>query len=194
MSINFGKLFNIFDMISNIGRGLETVGNGVTELITEVPVGVFHMGLNGMEFAQYVGVFAFTNLMCIIKNMKNFTHCIFYYIWDVFLQLCYLPITITLFVFSFLIPSIYDIEAKVWDFIHLLDKYWFSFFKFHIIYYPKAIRDKCYNCKRLKPTVFAKKLVEYADDFADPIFGNLTNWITNIVNGFFQVIFSFIDF
>ena len=129
MSINFGKLFNIFDMISNIGNGLQTMGNGVTELITEVPVGVFHMGLNGAEFAQYIAVFAFTNLMCIIKNIKNFTYCIFYYIWDVFLQLCYLPITITLFVFSFIIPSIYDMEAKVWEYIHLFDRYWFGFFK-----------------------------------------------------------------
>ena len=181
-------------MISNIGNGLQTMGNGVTELITEVPVGVFHMGLNGAEFAQYIAVFAFTNLMCIIKNIKNFTYCIFYYIWDVFLQLCYLPITITLFVFSFIIPSIYDMEAKVWEYIHLFDRYWFGFFKFHIIYYPKVVRDKCYNCKRLKPTVFADKLVAYADDFADPIFGDLTNWIRDVVRGFFQVIGAVIDF
>ena len=194
MSINLGKLFNVFDMISNIGHGLETMGSGVTDFITEVPVGAFHLGLDGMEFAQYFAVFAFTNIICIIKNIKNFTFCIFFYLWDIFLQLCYLPITITLFVFSFVVPSIYKIEQQIWDFIGTLDKYWFKIFGFHLIYYPKSIRDRCYNCKRLKPTVFADRLVAYADDVADPIFGDLTNWISDLINGFFQVIGAIINF
>jgi hypothetical protein len=191
---SFGKLFNVFSMISDIGRGFEEIGQGIDELVTEVPVGVYHAILDGSEFLQYIGVFLFTNFVCMMKNMKNMTSCIFFYIFDAILLLCYLPIAIFLFLFSFIFPSIYDMQKKVFEYAEKIDKYWFGFFKFHLIHYPKSVRDMCYNCKRLKPTVFVNKIMEYADDISDPIYGDLTNWASNVLGGTYKVLNAVIGF
>ena len=158
---DFGKLFNVFSMISNIGRGFEEIADGIGELVTEVPTGLFHAFLDGSEFLQYVGVFLFTNFVCMMKSMKNMTSCIFFYLFDAFLLLCYVPIAIFLFLVSFILPSVYDMEKSFINGAEKVDKYWFGFFKFHLFHYPKTIRDKCYNCRRLKPTVFVNKIMEY---------------------------------
>lgn len=190
---DFGKLFNIFDMIEKIGDGFAEILDGMGYTIEHGVTGAYHGFLDVMEFAQYLAVFLFTNGVCMIKNISNMTSCIMYYIWDAFLQLCYLPIRITLYLLHFLLPRVYEWEASFWNFMEQIDQLWVKYFRFHLIHYPKAVRDKCYNCKRLKTTVFAGKMMGYADDAVE-ISMDVMNGPVKIVRGLSDVLMAVISF
>lgn len=196
MADDLSKIFtfigDIFEMFINIARAFGEILEGAGITVEKGAVGVWHAGLDISEFAQYFSVFAFTNLVCFMKGMSNMTSCIFYYLWDAFLQLCYLPVRITLFLLSYILPSVYQWEKKFWDIMESIDQYWVKYFKFHLIHYPKAVRDKCYNCKRLKTSVFASKMVGYADD-AETIFYDIISGPEKMFMGFVDTLKAVIN-
>ena len=196
MADDLSKIFsfigNIFEMFVNIGKAFGEIFEGTELTVEKTAVGLWHGGLDLAEFTQYIAVFLFTNLICFMKGMTNMTSCIFYYLWDVFLQLCYLPVRITLFLLSYILPSVYDWEKQFWDFMERIDQFWVKYFRFHLIHYPKVVRDKCYNCKRLKTTVFAKKMVGYADD-AETIIYDIIVGPEKIFTGFMDTLKAVIN-
>ena len=49
--------------------------------------------------------------------------------------------------------------------IEKMDTIFYSFFGFHLIYFPKSIREDCFVCKRLKNSAVSKKADDVADTF-----------------------------
>jgi len=184
----FQKLLNVFE---DIGDGFVKIGHGIEHFFEAVGEDIVGTVFDISEFVQYLAVFLFTTFMCLIRNAGNLTTCIFYYIWDAFLQLCYLPVRIVLFLLYFILPKVYDWEAQFWNYMDILDRFWYKYFQFHIIHYPKSVRDKCYNCKRLKASVFAGKVIGYSQDVfhvgEDVIEGPIA-----IVDGIVDIIRSFV--
>lgn len=120
-----------------------------------------------IELIQYTFEFIKTHMVCGVYFAKNIRECVFYYIIDAILLILYLPIRIFKWVFRLITGSslMQDIEDQIWSLMEQFDTIWFTITKFHLIYWPKQIRDDCYNCKRLKVMVLAQKAEDVAYDF-----------------------------
>jgi hypothetical protein len=66
---------------------------------------------------------------------------------------------------NFLGINLYKEMQKMSDMLEKLDQIILNYVGFHIIHWPKNVRDKCYNCKRLKMSVYAGKIMGLVDDF-----------------------------
>lgn len=83
------------------------------------------------------------------------------------------------------------IEDSIWSFLERVDRFTINNFGFHVIYFSKSIRDKCFNCRRLKPVAFVRKATDFANDINDPIIPLATGGIKDIFNGFAYIVDSF---
>ncbi len=72
-----------------------------------------------------------------------------------------------------------------------LDRFTIDQFGFHIIHFPKSIRDKCYNCRRLKPRAFVRKTGEFVDDLTNDVIPLTTGGFVKMLGGFEKIINAF---
>jgi hypothetical protein len=189
---DFGKLIHgleeIFDGIINITEG-------VVKTVEVAPIGGLYLMLDTFVVLQYTAVFLFTNFTCSIQMLSNLTSCFMYYMLDVVGKVCYLPISIILFIISMTaMPGIYDYENQFWESLDSLDRQIFKYTKIHFLHYPKSVRDKCYNCKRMKVDVFGKLIKGYISDIEDPIFNLAFGGIEEFFYGIMEVIKGVMDF
>jgi len=113
--------------------------------------------------------FSITWMMCLFQNISNMQTCLFYYLLEATGQVLYLPIRVFLWVCYQVGFDLYPMESAFWNGVEELDKVVMEFLGFHISHYPKDIRDKCYNCKRLKISA----LTNHAGPLADDVFNKL---------------------
>jgi len=172
------------DVFPNILNGVVKILHGVMKEIKTGPIGLGQYYLDSFTLMQYVGVFLFTNFFCGIKSLTNLSSCFIYYILDVFAQINYLPISILLFLISFIYSPIYQLETAFWDWMETVDKKVFGMTGFHFMHYPKSVRDKCYTCKRMKVSALVSKITLFIEDIESPIFNNLFSGIVDIIYGF----------
>jgi len=165
--MDFGGLINGFgDML----KGIVDIGQGVVKEAEGIGPGIVYFGMDISVLVQFVLVFIYTNFICGLQMLTNLTSCFVYYMLDVLASITYIPISIFVFIISrFGIPG-YQLEKQFWDGMEWLDRKIYGKIKFHIIHYPKSVRKKCYNCKRLKIGTFGKIISEFIDDVEDPIF------------------------
>jgi hypothetical protein len=72
----------------------------------EFPQGAYYLAVHAAIFAQYLGVFAFTNLFCAMQMIQNFTSCFFWYALDIFGKILYLlPQVLILFLTLIGVPA-----------------------------------------------------------------------------------------
>ena len=83
------------------------------------------------------------------------------------------------------------IENTIWSSLEKLDRFTIDQFGFHVIHFSKSVRDKCYNCRRLKPVAFVRKATDFANDINDPIIPLATNGISNMFDGFKRIVNAF---
>jgi len=183
-----GKLFNA---ISEVGRGLKEIFEGVVKEFTGLPQGVWYGLLDSSVFVQYIWEFAITNFMCGMKLMNNAFSCAIYYIIEVFGQILYLFPRI----FFWMVDKITGpkkigsmIERSIWKLLDWIDRLTITYLGFHIIHYSKSVREMCYNCKRLKPTVFVGQALSIVDDMADPILGLTVGGLQEMVGGLGRIV------
>ena len=55
-----------------------------------------------------------------------------------------------------------QIEKVLWDGLERVDIWTTQRFGFHIIYFSKSVRDKCFNCRRLKTSAFVSTALNQA--------------------------------
>jgi len=162
--------------------------------IIDIIVGSGQLLLGALESLQFVPdmidvsitlfEFSLSHLICGMKLLANWKQCVLYYILDAIGQLLYLPVRITLWaLFTFLRLDLYKAECKFWGALDLFDRWWFTKTSFHLIHYPKNIRDDCYNCCRVKTEVLMDKGNKLNDDLMTVIPTLVWPGITNIVNG-----------
>ena len=95
-----------------------------------------------------------TYLVCAIKFIKNIYFCIFFYIFQILFYLIYLPVWIVMWVLkTFVGIDVFWIETRTWDGLRIVDGYTWHWLGFHIIYWPKNVRERCFTCVRLKKSV-----------------------------------------
>jgi hypothetical protein len=192
MSDVLGKLKKFFSIPGNVFKGLVDIFEGVVKEFTEAPQGVWYAALDTSVFIQYVWEFATTNGICAMKLMQNITSCIMYYFLDFLGQILYLPFRLAFFIVNLVVPGMgTQVEKLIWDNLEKIDRVTIETFGFHIIHFPKSVRDMCYNCRRLKPTVFVNKAVEIVEDLADPIIPLLIGGLQQMVGGLGRIMNAF---
>ena len=140
---------------------------GVTEMIggasTAVALGFHSLGRGIAQFGVFLIYsleFLITHLFCFLKIIFEAPSCVFWYIIETIGKIFYL-IPTALFalvgIFSFGYIDGFEIEKLLWQGLETLDTISINNAGFHIIHYPKWIRDRCYNCKRLKMNVVGKQ-------------------------------------
>lgn len=136
--------------------------------------------------------FGLTHLICGLKLLGNIHKCFFYYILDIVGQILYLPARLFLWISNtFFGINLYPFECKIWKYIDIFDLYFFKYSKFHLIHYPKSVRDDCYNCCRLKTTTVVDRATKIGRDFTVKIPGFLTPGINKIAQGGYDFIHPF---
>jgi len=125
---------------------------------------------------KYTFEFIKTHMVCGVFFAKNIRQCILYYVIDAIFQIIYLPIRIFKFFFYVFTGStmLDDAEKGIVSILDKIDTVWFTFTKFHFLYWPKQVRDDCYNCKRLKVSALGSKARDVADDFTNTLPGMFT--------------------
>ena len=172
--------------------GLEDIFNGVVQEFEEFPKGAWYTVLDLSVLFQYTGTFLLSNFLCAMKAMSNIKSCFMFYLIEMMGTIMYSPIAIFIFILSlFRIPS-YSWEKQFWDKMEVFDQFVYNYCQFHIIHYPKSIRETCYNCVRLKPTVFAQYISEFINDVEDPIFGLLFGGLEKMFSGFLNMLMAVI--
>lgn len=184
----FQKIKDYVNIITNyarnIGRAFEKIGSGIfKEIYKSIPNGFKYMGLDLSEYLDYIRLFVFSYLKCFIHYVSNLRYCMMYYLFEIVGHILYLPVAIVIFLlYCGGLPS-YTWEKQAWDLVETLDTYVYGLSSIHISHYPKNIRNKCYNCKRLKPNVLTKRAKVLNDDFKGPIKDILSDGIRETEEG-----------
>jgi len=112
------------------------------------------------------GTFLLTNIICLARGIGSLPECIFFYIIDTIIQLIYLPIRLILWgVKAFIGINLYSIQDKIFGLAKDFNDFVYGIVGFDLIYWPPYVRNKCYNCKRLKVKVMVNKAQQLGDDF-----------------------------
>ena len=163
--------------------GIKDIFLGLAREFQEFPQGAYYFGVHVAIFIQYLGVFMFTNLFCAMQMIQNFTSCFFWYALDIFGKILYLVPQIFILFFTLLGVPARDIEKQIWDGLESLDRIVVDASGYHLIHFPKSIRDKCYNCKRLSTNALIGRAADAFEDINDPILPLMTGGLMDMFNG-----------
>ena len=178
----------IFQIITGIIMGIKDIFMGLAREFKEFPQGAYYLGMHAAIFVQYLGVFAFTNLFCAMQMIQNFSSCFFWYALDIFGKILYLLPQIIIFFLEMLGVPAKKMETQVWMFLEKIDRIVIDATGFHIIHFPKDVRDKCFNCKRLRKSALIDRANDAFGDLKDPIIPFMTGGIVDMFNGARRVV------
>ena len=84
-------------------------------------------------------------------------------------SLLYIPVIVIIWLLATLkIINLQPFVDKFWIFMEKVDILSYKYCKFHIIHFPKSVREKCFVCKRLKPSVMINVGTQVVKDFTPP--------------------------
>ncbi len=163
------------DAITNLER-IGCLANSLKPRISNVKEGTIQYTKGGVEFIsavkksaeiskneifltlEYIGIFIFTHLTCAILLLYKLPMCIIFYTLDMLGKIAYLPISIILWCTITLFNiDLYPLEIDAWKSLNDMDCYAYRVFGIRIIHFPKWVRDDCYICKTLKPSVVSNQ-------------------------------------
>ena len=160
---------------SNMSAAFDTLFKGIVEEFVALGHAI-GLGFNSVSaLVYYFGIFLGTYLQCGVKFLKNIFFCFPFYILTIVGQILYLPIRLVLWFMKFFLDiNLYPTEKIIWEIVKDANDFLAPNIGFHLIHYPKFIRDNCYTCIRLKTSVLATQKKK-----TDKVF---TETIPNIVN------------
>lgn len=188
------KLFKLLTLAVRVGIGLGKIFAGVAREMVELPAGIAVGALGISRFIQTIWVFGISNFFCGMKMMGNFTSCAIYYLLEIIGNILYLVPMLVFLVIDWISGKSKlgsKIEDGIWSTLEKVDRFTIDNLGFHIIHFSKSVRDKCYNCRRLKPVAFVRKATDFANDINDPIIPLATGGIQDVFNGFAYIVDSF---
>lgn len=184
----------LISLAIKIGEGVYDIFTGVAQEFIELPQGLFIGALSGAKMAHALGVFGITNFICGLKLLQNGTSCIGYYLLQILGKLLYL-IPMIVFMLLDLVSGESklgsQLENKIWDFLEKLDIKVADRTGQHLIYFPKSVRDKCFNCRRLKTSAFVRKTGDFINDMTDDVIPLTTGGIGKMFWGFKKIMGAF---
>ena len=158
MIANFKRLMCFFETVpqrvNNIMTGMDNVFQGIEEQYALILKAAAMGAKETNKLLNYSVIFINMYFKCAVKFVLNLYKCFFYYMVDAFIRFLFLPIKLLLVVFSKFInfdPN--AIETKIWKGFEFIDMIVYSTLDFHIIYFPKSVREDCYTCVTLKAKV-----------------------------------------
>jgi hypothetical protein len=156
--------------ISNINAGFDNIFKGINLEFQAIGKS-FHQGSSSIgTLGLYIGELINTYMLCGFKFAGNFFDCIFYYLVDIILYVLYLPCTIILWAFdTFLDLDFYYIPQNTYKGLQQINDFLYPYLGFHIIHWPKKIREDCYLCKRLKTEAVDDKAKNVGVTFKETI-------------------------
>jgi len=189
------RLFSLLTIAIQVGIGLARIFKGVAREMIELPAAISIGAIGASRFIQSVWVFGISNFFCGMKLMDNFTSCALYYLLEIIGSILYLIPALVFMVLDWLtggqkVGSL--IENTVWSLLEKLDRLTIDNLGFHVIHFSKSVRDKCYNCRRLKPMAFVRKATDFAADINDPIIPLATGGIQDMFTGFKRIVNAFV--
>lgn len=193
----FAAIRTIVKFVSAMVRvfiGMGKIFAGVAREMVELPAGIAIGALGISRFIQTIWVFGISNFFCGMKMMGNFTSCAIYYLLEIIGNILYLVPMLVFLVLDWISGKSKlgsKIEDGIWSTLEKVDRFTIDNLGFHIIHFSKSVRDKCYNCRRLKPVAFVRKATDFANDINDPIIPLATGGIMDIFNGFKYIVDSF---
>jgi hypothetical protein len=177
-----------------IGEGIYDIFTGVAQEFFEFPQGAFIGAVSGAKMAHALGVFGITNFICGLKMLQNATSCGGYYFMQIIGKIFYLIPMIFVILLDFVSGKAKvgsKMEKVLWDGLERVDIWTTQRFGFHIIYFSKSVRDKCFNCRRLKTSAFVRKTGEFVNDMTEDVIPLTTGGLTKIFGGFGRIVNAF---
>jgi hypothetical protein len=158
MISDFKKLMCLFESfpnrIANAISGVDLIFQGIGEQYNLIMKAAGRGFDETSTLTNYSIVFFNSYLKCFMKFLLNMYKCFFFYMVDAIGKFIYLPIRIIMWFLKVSLGfDLYPTEKKIWNGIEYIDSIIFSTFQFHIIHFPKSIRDDCYTCIRLRKEV-----------------------------------------
>lgn len=195
MGNSIGAIFKIIvtlpKRLMDIGKGIGNIFKGFGLTYWGILKGTA-LGFKDIVMLVYYGAyFIFTYTICGVQYITNLPKCFFYYIVDIFFQLIYLPVRLGLFVIWIFYNKIYGYESLVWKYIDKMDILQYDYTGIRVTRWPKSIRDKCYNCKRLKVSVVMKKGNDIYKDFMVKIPNMVLKGVNTVKKGGKQMLGGF---
>jgi hypothetical protein len=175
----------------NIGMGLGNIFKGIGLTYYGFYYGTALAFKDTVLLVYYGSYFIFTYTICGVQYIINIPRCFFYYLVDIFFQLIYLPVRLILFCVWFFYNGIYTVESLIWKNIDKADIMQYNFTGIRATRWPKSIRDKCYNCKRLKISVMMDKGKDIYQDFMVKIPNMVLKGVNTVSKGGKQVLGGF---
>lgn len=177
-----------------IGEGIYDIFTGVAQEFFEFPQGAYIGAVSGAKMAHALGVFGITNFICGLKMLQNGTSCIGYYLLQILGKLFYLIPMIFVILLDFVSGKAKvgsKMEKVLWDGLERVDIWTTHRFGFHIIYFSKSVRDKCFNCRRLKTSAFVRKTGEFVNDMTEDVIPLTTGGLSKMFGGFGKIMNAF---
>lgn len=159
--------------ISNINAGFGNIFKGINAEFAAIGKS-FAMGVSSITtFSMYIGEFIRTYVGCGFKFFENFFDCVFYYIVDVIIYIISLPLVFIIWAFKFYLSiDISYVRVRAYNGMKALNDFLYPYLGFHIIHWPKPVREKCYLCKRLKVSAVNQKANDVGTTFKEKIPNN----------------------
>lgn len=174
-------------ILTRVPKAISMIMEGIIQEITEIPIGAAIGATSGSRLIQTFWVFGISNFFCGMKMMGNFTSCALYYVLEVIGTILYL---IPMLVFMFFDWITRDkkmgsyLEKLIWEQLEILDRFTIENLGFHVIHFSREIRDKCYNCRRLKPSAFVSKTGDFVTDLNESVIPLTFGGLGKMLNGF----------
>jgi hypothetical protein len=168
------------DKIKEFGDGLRDIFEGVGKEIDGVGAGI-NLGFKDVGLLiEYCFILLGSYLACGVYFITQLPKCMFYYVLEWIGQVLYLPVRIFVWVMkTFFKIKLQKYLDKFWRFMEKVDLIIYKHAKFHIIHYPRSVRERCYVCKRLKDQVITRQSNTVNYDFAPAPDGGIYKVITS---------------
>jgi len=170
MAVDPGKVGSFFKEIGNrfknFGDGIRDIFLGIGDTFEGVGASL-KLGFGDIgTLLEYIFVFIGSYIGCAVYFLTNLKGCIFYYLIEVLGQILYLPVRIFVWLFKTILKvNLQPMLDKLWAFMEKIDQKVYGVAGFHIIHYPRQVRNKCYVCKRLKQEVIKDQGNTVHNDF-----------------------------
>jgi hypothetical protein len=159
-------------ILTRVPKTISMIMEGIIQEVTEVPVGAAIGAISVSRLIQTFWVFGISNFFCGMKMMGSFTSCAMYYLLEVLGTILYLiPMVVFLF-FDWITKDKKMgsyLEKLLWEQLEIVDRFTIENLGFHVIHFSQGVRDKCYNCRRLKPSAFISKTGDFITDLNESV-------------------------
>lgn len=173
MIVNIVKgVFKIMTNVTGIVKFFYRLVSGVANIIggmaLTISLGIWAFMQSLLElgiFIIYVVEFILTHGFCLVKLIFTAPSCLFWFLLETIGKIIYLVPMAIISGFKLIGIDLKPLEKAFWLLMERLDRIIYGSAGFHIIHFPKWVRDMCYNCQRLKMSAVGEQFDRFSEKF-----------------------------